>query len=162
MSQPVVTVTPDASLADVAKAMVDHRVGCVLVVDSKPKLCGIITQSDFGDKEHGLHYSMELLLHSFTRPTLPETKERAQLEAQATRAGEVMRTEVLTACEDSPVEEIARHMLRYDIDHIPVVRNGVPIGMVARHDFLRLVAAEAYDDEQSKRQVPAMLSTTNG
>ena len=34
-------------------------------------------------------------------------------------------------------------MLRYDIDHIPVVREGVPVGIVARHDFLRMIAGEA-------------------
>jgi CBS domain-containing protein len=34
-------------------------------------------------------------------------------------------------------------MDRYDIDHIPIVRDGRPIGMVARHDFLRMIARGA-------------------
>jgi hypothetical protein len=47
------------------------------------------------------------------------------------------------AAEETPLEEIARLMLRYDIGHIPVVRNRVPVGIVARHDFLRILAEEA-------------------
>jgi CBS domain-containing protein len=54
-----------------------------------------------------------------------------------------MRTEVITGDEETPVEEMARRMLRYDIDHLPVVREGVPVGIVARHDFLRMIAGEA-------------------
>jgi len=45
--------------------------------------------------------------------------------------------EVITATEDTPLQEVANQMLRYDIDHVPVVRDGVPVGMVSRHDFLR-------------------------
>jgi CBS domain-containing protein len=52
-----------------------------------------------------------------------------------------MITEVITATDDTPVEDVARAMLRYDIDHVPIVREGMPIGMVSRHDFLRIIAA---------------------
>jgi CBS domain-containing protein len=34
-------------------------------------------------------------------------------------------------------------MLRYDIDHIPVVREGVPVGIVSRHDLLRMIVRQA-------------------
>ncbi len=35
------------------------------------------------------------------------------------------------------MEAIAK-MLHFGFDHIPVVRHGVPVGMVAREDLLRL------------------------
>ena len=54
----------------------------------------------------------------------------------------IMVTEVITSTEETPLEEIARLMLRYDVNHIPVLRDGTPVGIVARHDFLRLIAAE--------------------
>ena len=142
MAQPPVTVCRESSLAEVARTMVDHKAGCVVVVDRNGKLCGIITQSDFADKQQGLPYSMELLLQMFTQATAPETTERARRSAQTTTADDVMQTEVITAAEDSPLEELARLMLRYDVDHIPIVGDGKPVGMVARHDFLRLIAAE--------------------
>jgi CBS domain-containing protein len=137
---PVISVEHDTNVADIAKAMVDHRVGCVPVVDSEGKLCGIVTQSDFGGDQHGVPYSMELLLEIISGATPPERIDDLRRQARDTTAEQIMVTEVITAVEDTPVEEIARNMLRYDIDHIPIVRDGVPVGLVARHDFLRMLA----------------------
>jgi len=36
-------------------------------------------------------------------------------------------------------EEAVTLFLRHDIHRIPVVRDGVPVGMVSRHDLLRLM-----------------------
>lgn len=57
-----------------------------------------------------------------------------------------MVEEVITSDEHTPIEELARHMLRYEIDHITVVGDGMPVGIVARHDFLRMIAGEAKHD----------------
>lgn len=140
MTQPIVTVRTDDSLADVARILVKCRIGSVPVVDAEGQLRGIITQTDFAANERGVPFSMEAVLQMFSQPISEEETERVRADARRTRAREVMITEVITAAEETPVEEMARAMLRYDIDHIPVVRDGMPIGMVARHDFLRMIA----------------------
>ena len=140
MTQPVVTVRCDASLAEVAKTMVECRIGCVLVVDEDSQLRGIIAQTDFAANEHGVPFSMEAVLQMFSRQLSGEETKRVREDARKSKAREIMITEVITATEETPVEEMARAMLRYDIDHIPVVRDGMPIGLVARHDFLRMIA----------------------
>jgi CBS domain-containing protein len=111
----------------------------VLVVDLQGKLRGIVTQTDFGGDQHGVPFSTEALLHLFSQAIPADAIETVRGQARTTMVEEIMVTEVI-ASEETPVEEIARLMLRYDIDHIPVVRDGVPVGIVARHDFLRLVA----------------------
>jgi len=83
---------------------------------------------------------MEAVRQLFSQPASGKETERVRTDARKTKARQVMTTEVITATEETPVEEIARSMLRYDIDHIPVVRDGMPIGMVARHDYLRMIA----------------------
>jgi CBS domain-containing protein len=140
MTQPVVTVRTDTSLVEVAKTMVECRVGCVPVVDESSQLHGIITQTDFAANERGVPFSMEAVLQKFSRPLTGKETEKVRQDARKTKAKEIMITEVITATEETPVEEMARAMLRYDIDHIPVVRDGMPIGLVARHDFLRMIA----------------------
>jgi CBS domain containing-hemolysin-like protein len=40
--------------------------------------------------------------------------------------------------EDATVLEAVAKMLHLGFDHIPVVRHGVPVGIVAREDLLRL------------------------
>jgi len=143
MTCPVVTVGRESSVAEVAKTMVDQRVGCVLVVDPRGKLSGIVTQTDFAGDQHGVPFSMEALLQMFSRSMPSEALKRIREQTRATIVEQIMVTEVITGTEETPLEEMARLMLRYDIDHIPVVRDGVPVGIVARHDFLRMIAGEA-------------------
>lgn len=45
-SSPVVTTTPDTSVAEVARVFVESRIGCLPVVDEDDKLVGIVTQTD--------------------------------------------------------------------------------------------------------------------
>jgi len=139
MSQPVVTVGPETSLAEVARTMVDYRIGGVPVVDPQGKLRGIVTETDFAAKERGMPFSILLLSQAFSQPMPEEAIERVHREARTTAAKEIMITEVITATEDTPVDDVARLMLRYDIDHIPVVRDGALVGIISRHDFLRMV-----------------------
>lgn len=47
MQRDLITVRPNEPLADVANLMWETRVGCVLVVDEKDILVGIITEGDF-------------------------------------------------------------------------------------------------------------------
>ncbi len=143
MTQPVVSVRADASLAEIAETMVKCRVGCVPVVDEESQLRGIVTLTDFAANENGMPFSMEAVLELYTRPVSVEEVNRVRADARKTRAKEIMITEVITATEETPVEDLAGAMLRYDIDHIPVVRDGMPIGMVSRHDFLRMIAGGA-------------------
>ena len=108
-------------------------------VDSQDKLLGILTQTDFGGDQHGVPFSMEILLQMFSRSMPPNEHELVRADARATSVEQIMVTDVIAATEETPLEEIARLMLRYDIDHIPIVQDGVPVGIVARHDFLRLI-----------------------
>ena len=45
MVEPVVTIGPDASLAEAARLMVDRKIGCLPVIASG-KLVGIVTETD--------------------------------------------------------------------------------------------------------------------
>ena len=46
MTENVYTVTPDASVLDVAELMLEHKVSGIPVVDTDNKLVGVITESD--------------------------------------------------------------------------------------------------------------------
>ena len=144
MTQPVITVHADTCLADVARTIVEASLGCVPVVDGKGRLCGIITQSDFDDNQKGASL-FDRGLVTDVRPGEPFWRRPNELGKKPVPRwprghahGSIHGPRRIPPWKSSP-----QQMLRYDIDHIPVVRDGVPVGMVARHDFLRLVAAEA-------------------
>jgi CBS-domain-containing membrane protein len=57
MTSPVVVVREDTTLEDIARTVLERRIGCVLVLDGTGKLRGIVTESDFAGKERGLPFS---------------------------------------------------------------------------------------------------------
>ena len=46
MHPDVVTTTPDAPLAEAARVMLDHKVGCLVVLEHE-RIVGILTETDF-------------------------------------------------------------------------------------------------------------------
>lgn len=54
-------------------------------------------------------------------------------------ASEIMNTNVIALAEDEPIERAVELMLKHDINRIPVLRARVPVGIVSRHDLLKLL-----------------------
>ena len=50
-----------------------------------------------------------------------------------------MTTEVITATEETPVGEVAAMMNRHEIKHVPIIRDGSPVGIISRHDLMRML-----------------------
>jgi CBS domain-containing protein len=46
MSEPPIVIAPEASVVEAARAMVDHRVGCLPVVSGGGELIGLVTKAD--------------------------------------------------------------------------------------------------------------------
>lgn len=138
MTQPVITVREDTPLHEVAALMLDQRIGGVPVVSEEGELKGMITESDFTAKEKCFPFSMfrapELFGH-----WLSNDAEELYAAARTMPAREIMSTWVVTVAEDDSVEKVLELILRHDVNRIPVVRDRKPIGIVARHDLLRMM-----------------------
>jgi|DewCreStandDraft_2_1066082.scaffolds.fasta_scaffold01198_14 CBS domain-containing protein len=143
MSQPVITVHEEASLEEVAKLMLQHDIGAVPVVDDDGRLVGIITESDFTGKERGFPFSVYRAPQVFGEWITPDGIERIYAAARARKAKEIMSAPVVTAREDEPVTALVERMTHYDLHRIPLGRDGVPVGMVTRHDLLKLMLDSA-------------------
>ena len=47
MTRPVITVTPDTTIVEAAKIMLEHHISGLPVVDATGKLTGIVSEDDF-------------------------------------------------------------------------------------------------------------------
>lgn len=139
MSSPVVTVRESVSLEDVARVMLERRIGCVVVVNDQGALCGIVTDSDFAGKERGFPFSVYRYPQVLGEWLPKEGVERIYQAARTRPVSEIMNPDVVTLPEDASVEEAVDRLLHHDINRIVVVRGDKPVGVVARHDLLRLV-----------------------
>jgi CBS domain-containing protein len=139
MTQPVVTVHEDTTLEEVARTMLEQHIGGVPVVNAQGKLSGIITVSDFTAKEHGIPFSTFRAPQVFGHWLGGEPLEQIYAMARQMTVRDIMSPHVITVTEEQAGEEAMTLFLRHDIHRIPVVRDGVPVGMISQYDLLRLM-----------------------
>lgn len=144
MSAPVITVRENALAPEVARVMQEHDIGAVVVVDAEGRLRGLVTESDLTGPGRCVPFSLALAPVIFgARAATPAELERIYAMAQTLPARAFMAETVQTAEEDEDVAAVVHRMLERGLKHVPVVREGRPVGMVARHDLLRLLEAPA-------------------
>jgi CBS domain-containing protein len=143
MLTPVITVDEDCSLEDAAKIMLDHNIGGLPVIDNQGNLCGIVTESDFVAKEKGIPFSVYRFPQMFGEWMPHEHVERIYESARRRAVREIMSRDVITVTEVDTVETVLQKMLKSGIHRLPVVRDRKPVGIVTRHQLLRLMLEQS-------------------
>lgn len=110
MSFPVLSVAPDTNMGEVAFILREKGVTGVPVLDGE-NLVGMISRRDF-----------------------KKLKKESQLKAPVKA---FMSKKVITVDPGRSPMQMARLMVKYDIGRIPVIENGLMIGIVTRSDSMR-------------------------
>lgn len=140
MSSPCVTVRADTPMRDVARVMREKDIGAVVVADSQGMLKGIITEGDITGMGRCVPFSLELMPVIFgARAATFEELTKIYKAAETLRADQVMSAKVTTVGEEADAGHVVHIMLQRGLKHIPVVKEGKAVGMVARHDVLKLM-----------------------
>jgi CBS domain-containing protein len=135
MTTPVLTVTKDATVQEVARLLLDRHISAVPVVDGDGILLGVVSEGDLirrADSGTERHPSWWLSLVSD-----PEDDARSYLKSHGMRAGDVMTRNVIVVTEDTAVPEIADLLEKHRIKRVPVVRDGCVVGIVSRANLLQ-------------------------
>ena len=142
MTAPVVTVTPDTSVKDLAALFRDKRVGGVPVVQ-EGKLVGIVTEGDLMALDADVQYPHYFELFDSIIYLGSQKKFKEQLEkAAAAIVDQLMtrRDKVKTIGPDEPARAAATLMSRHHFDRVPVVDEGdAVVGLITRHDIMKLL-----------------------
>ena len=142
MRQPVISLREDDSLEEAARVMLEHDLRGVPVVNDRGQVTGFLSVSDFLAKDKCFPFSRFYAPQLFGKWIPKEGIERIYEEARSTPVKEVMSTGVVSVSEDATLEEVVELMLRRDLHRIPVMRDGVPVGIVARYDLLKMMMQE--------------------
>jgi CBS domain-containing protein len=143
MSAPLITVGPDTLAPEVARVMREHDIGAVGVVDGQGHLCGLITEADFVGIGRCVPFSLDLAPVIFgARAANPGEVERIYAMARTLKAREFMTERVTVVDESEEVGVVVHRMLEHRLKHLPVLQAGRPVGMIARHDLLKVLVAE--------------------
>ena len=148
MSSPVVTVSVDGTVGDAADLMLGHGISCLPVVDARGRVVGMLTHADFG-----LHHKfMPTSAHLYTlfgAWASPANLEQVSRQVRDRPLREVMSQPVATVPENASVAEVAEAMVRHKVHRLPVTRGDEMVGMISRHDMMKLMAAPKPSDESA-------------
>lgn len=142
MTTQVVTVGPLASVARVAQLMVQHNLTGVPVV-KKDSVVGIVTDSDLVSQKSNIHPPQFLsALHSFIMLRSSASVEAEIQKLLGSKAEHIMTSPVISLKSSDPISRLATKMVETKANPIPIIDNGKLVGIVSRHDLLKLIARE--------------------
>jgi CBS domain-containing protein len=139
MTRPVITVTPDTTIAEAANTMLQRHISGLPVVDAVGKLIGIVSEGDFIRRsEIGTQRHRGRFLKFILGPGKAATDF---VHEHGVKVGEVMTPRPLTVTEDTTLEEIVRLMEKNNVKRLPVLRGGWIVGIVSRANLVHAVAS---------------------
>lgn len=154
MTRDVATVRPGASIQEAAKLMTDRRLSGLPVVAADGHVIGMLTASDLlHRKETGAERRPSWFSSFFARP---DELARQYAKDHGRKAHEVMSQHIISVVEDASLSEVADVLDRNGIKRVPVIRDGVLVGIISRSDLVR-VLSQARLNETAPRSDDAAL-----
>jgi CBS domain-containing protein len=139
MTKEVITVTPDASVGEIASLLLDHKISAVPVIDDDHHVVGIISEGDLlGQPPSGSPRAPWLRLFNEGAVCLEEIATARHLKAR-----DVMTKPVVTVVDQAPVDVLATLMCRRRVKRVPVLQDGKLVGIVSRTDVLEALMRHA-------------------
>ena len=163
MTRDILSVRPDATVAEAIRTMLDNRISGLPVIDEAGRLVGILTEGD-------------LLRRSETGTERQRARWLEILMGPGRLAGEYVRThgrrvegimtrDLVSVTPDTPLREVVELMERRRIKRVPVLDGDVPVGILSRADLIRGLAGaleekpvSAASDEEIRDRILAELA----
>jgi acetoin utilization protein AcuB len=123
MSSPLITVSPDLPLPDAITLMKKEKIRH-LVVTEKDKMVGLVTQNNLENAYPSKATSLSIWEINYL---IEKIKVR-----------DVMIKDVVTICEETPIEEAARIMVDNKISSLPVLRGEQVVGIITEVDLFKI------------------------
>ncbi|MCB4792048.1 MAG: CBS domain-containing protein [Elusimicrobia bacterium] len=114
MTKNVITISPDATLADVAELLDAKKITGVPVVDGEGKVIGVITEKDI------LNFAFQFVTN-----------------LHATRVKEAMTVKVVSFTSDTDIDKISECFTKSLFRRVPIIDDGKLVGILSRRDIIR-------------------------
>ncbi len=151
----LVTVGPGESVHRVAQLLSENHISSVPVVE-RGALVGIVSEGD--------------LLHRQELGTESEDDSPGKVKSHAMRVGDIMARDLVTVTEEDSLADVVHALHAHHVRRVPVVRGNKVVGLIARADIMRALAARpegstgpsSRDDDMIRYQVIQTLLSIPG
>jgi CBS-domain-containing membrane protein len=135
MTQPVISVTPETTIAEAAGLMLQHRISGLPVVDGGGTVVGVVSE---GDLLHRVETGTQRRHARWVEFLIaPGRLAEEYAQANARTVGEVMSADVVAVAPGDPLDEVVRQMERRHVKRLPVIEAGRLVGIVSRANLVR-------------------------
>jgi CBS domain-containing protein len=139
MTTAVVTVSPDSTVQDLAKLISERGISGVPVVENG-RLVGVVSEGDLLHRaETGTERRTAQRRWRWFDPDLEEARDYIKAHGRTVR--DIMSREVVSVDETTDLAEVATLMETKRIKRVPVLRDGMLVGILSRANLVRAVAA---------------------
>ena len=141
MTTEVLTFRPEDTVQEAYTALVEHGVDGAPVMDEEGEVVGMLSTGDLLVQETKLHYPTVVSLFGayLELPSAHRRFEEDLRKAVGANVADVMSEHVESCSPDDTLERAATLMHEHDVSRLPVIEDGVLVGLVARGDILRAV-----------------------
>ena len=132
------TISPQASVAEAVRSMLEARVSGLPVVDEAGHLVGVITEGDLlARAELGTEKKRAKWLEFLFGPG---RSAEDFVQSHGRRVEEVMTRSPITVLPTAGLDEVVETMIEKRVKRLPVVDGGTLVGVVSRADVLRALS----------------------
>ncbi len=132
------TISPQASVAEAVRSMLEARVSGLPVVDDAGRLVGVITEGDLlARAELGTEKKRAKWLEFLFGPG---RSAEDFVQSHGRRVEEVMTRSPFTVQPSAGLDEVVETMIDKRVKRLPVVADGSLVGVVSRADVLRALS----------------------
>ncbi len=147
MTRNVISVPPDATVADAVELMLGRGISGLLVVDASGMLAGIVTEGDLLRRDElGTQRRRSWWLRLIASPG----RQAADFtRAHGRKVADVMTRDVLSVAADAPLTDIVALMEEHRVKRVPVLEGDRVVGVVSRADLLRALSVAARERHET-------------
>ena len=145
----VITVSPEASVREVANLLLSNRISALPVVNERGALLGIISEGDLARRaELNTDYRRSWWLELFAGKS-KEALAKEYVQSRARKVKDLMTRQVITAGPATPLRNIAALLEKNQIKRVPIVAKGKIVGIVSRANLIQALASSRKETEPS-------------
>lgn len=150
MNKDVIACAPDDTLGQLADIFKKNHISGIPVVD-KGEVVGLVSETDLIKLFKTPEFSNDLWLPSpFEIIEIPirnlvkleETKKFFE-NMKLRPVKDIMTVTVHSISPDNGLEDASTMMVKYDVNRLPVIENGILVGIVARSDIIKGLSESA-------------------
>jgi CBS domain-containing protein len=143
MTTPVITVTANTTVRELASILTLNKISGVPVVDDQDRVLGMVSEADIILQDTDIHfpYYIQFLESVIYLQSVHRFEERVR-KAVGSKVSEIMTEDVVSVAPDETVREVATLMADRNVNRLPVTEDGRLVGIVTRGDIVRAIAQQ--------------------